>query len=272
MPSIVIHVDACRRVCDELQVFRKPRQRGLALIGSILPDLHNMGVIPEIHGRCEDFLQYMIKTDPKYIPLAFGMVTHDLLDAATWPEKKDELSAARLLKKYHAGALKYKSAAHVMVEHFADLTAVDEDPAILEEIDAVRASLSPVHISKIAFHLTEFFGGDYHTVLAALKVYRTFDISRLGTVEGAADLWNKQIFAFIHRDSLSIPRLPWHRRWLMRLRIGVEYWKFMYSHNQEHLKELALRGRKEFKQHALRCKSASKRIQKHAASLLTVLK
>ena len=177
MPAFALHVDSCKELFEKFKLRKQSSQFALVAIGSVLPDLQEFGILKNVHGNSEKFLQYLLKTDPKYAPLAIGMILHEELDRVidTQFVNPHMAEARELLEQYKISSEKVSLAAHYLIDHTVNCEAIEKKPEILKLTESIKKKLSHKRAHKIAYHLSSFFGGDQDQVLKAMHTFRDFN-------------------------------------------------------------------------------------------------
>src|SRR3989338_1908176 len=186
MPAFALHIDSAKKVFEHLKIRRKSFAFALVTIGTVITDIEEFHVLKNVHWHAEEFLQYLLKTDPKYAPLAVGMILHEeldkMLDKNFVNHKLDE--ADQILKKF--GMHNHADASHYLVDHCVNCNALEHDPKIINLAENSKKRLSLKDTSRIAHHLSVFFGGDKTEVLEALLRFRDFDLAQYLAPDQAA--------------------------------------------------------------------------------------
>lgn len=191
MPAIAFHLYTCKKLFERLKLSKKSFEFHLMLIGSVIVDLDEVGVLQAVHGRSREFYHYLLKHEPKYAPLGIGMILHEELDKLVDIEyvHPNEPHAITLLNHYSKSFSQISLAGHYLLDLSLDGALLEQEPSMREFVDAVQKKLRPRHAKKIAKHLSHFFGANYDTVHHALLTFKDFNVSRFMTKEGLGDLW-----------------------------------------------------------------------------------
>lgn len=241
MPSFALHLDSCKHVFEKLRIGKENFGFALAAVGSILPDLDELGVVGRMHGRSKQFLKYLLKTDPKYAPLAIGMVLHEELDTTMDKEfiNPNLPRAIALLRKHRVNS--GKSAGHTLIDHSIDCATIERAPSIIKLAESVKCRLKHHHFHKIAYHVSRFFNGEPKTVLATIESFRNFNLSQLFSQEETAELYSK--YLFFSSQKIKIKKLTlWGK-----IKLTANYFKFLIKHEHQNTKNLVLQAKTLFK-------------------------
>ncbi len=263
MPAFALHIDSCKKLFENFKLHKQNFQFALVAIGSVLPDLQEFSILKSVHGRAEAFLQYLLKTEPKYAPLAIGMIMHEELDRVIDTQfVNPHMPAAReLLEQYQMTSEKVSLAAHYLIDHTVNCQLLEDEPGILKITNSIKKKLSHRHAHKIAYHLTNFFGGDNEQILGALHTFRDFDLSQYLSPDDAATLYAKFFFLqqeLKEKQPVSI---------VDKVRLGLSYGKFMLGHHKNTAKEVCLKARDKFTNHGKAYLEARKAMIKRMAKL-----
>ncbi len=271
MPAFALHVHSTRRTLDALRLWR-PNTFAfrLALIGSTIVDFDEIGVLPRVHGRSRDFLRYLQRIDPKYVPLAVGMVMHEELDALMDKDfvEPNEHKAHALLKKADARFGSVKLAGHFLLDQSLDAWILRREPQLVSIMHRARRVRKGV-VRKMAFHLTSFFGGDYNAVLGALLAFRDIDLTPFETLDGLSEVFVKYLFLRSQQARIS-------RRYagglMSRLHsniaIGLAYGRFLLHERTARAKALIERVHDHFGPHEKTYGKAERALTKSTSEFL----
>ncbi len=262
MPAFALHVDSCKKLFEKFKLRRQSSQFTLVAIGSVLPDLQEFGILKSVHGRAEQFLQYLLKTDPKYAPLAIGMIMHEELDRVIDTQfVNPHMPAAReLLEQYQMTSEKVALAAHYLIDHAVNCHTLENEPDILK-ITENMMKVSHKRAHKIAYHLTAFFGGDNEQILKAMHTFREFDLSQYLLPDDAAALYAK--FFFLQQELKEKSTIGL----INRVKLGLSYGKFMLSHHKHKAKQICSIAKQKFTNHGKAYLAARKAMIKRMAQL-----
>jgi HD superfamily phosphohydrolase YqeK len=265
MPAFALHVDSCKKLFEHFKLRKESRNFALVAVGSVIPDLQEFGILKSVHGRAEAFLQYLLKTDPKYAPLAIGMIMHEELDRVIDTEfVNPNMPAAReLLEQYEFSTEKVALAAHYLIDHTVNCSLIEKEPKILKITERIKKKLSHRHAHKIAYHLATFFNADTNEVLKAIHTFREFDLSQYLSFESSAALYGK--FLFLQQE-LSAQQ---HTNLLGKVKLGLSYSKFLLGHRTQQAKNLLNHSKQKFASHGKAYLSARKAMIKRLAKLST---
>lgn len=244
MPAFALHVDSCKELFETFKLRKQSSQFALVAIGSVLPDLQEFGILKNVHGNSEKFLQYLLKTDPKYAPLAIGMILHEELDRVidTQFVNPHMAEARELLEQYKISSEKVSLAAHYLIDHTVNCEAIEKKPEILKLTESIKKKLSHKRAHKIAYHLTSFFGGDQDQVLKAMHIFRDFDLHQYLSPDDAAALYGK--FFFLQQELKEQPV-----KLSDKIKLGLKYGKFMLSHHKHKMKNVCGHAKQKFSNH-----------------------
>jgi hypothetical protein len=263
MPAFALHVDSCKKLFEQFKLRRQSTQFALVAIGSVIPDLQEFGILKSVHGRAEQFLQYLLKTEPKYAPLAIGMIMHEELDRVIDTQfVNPHLPAAReLLEQYQMTSEKVSLAAHYLIDHAVNCQLLEDQPEIITITNNLKKKLSHRHTHKISFHLTEFFGGDKEQIMNALHTFRDFDLSQYLLPDDAAALYAK--FFFLQKELKEEQPVSL----ISKIKLGLSYGKFMLGHHKDNAKEVCTKAKEKFTDHSKAYIEARKAMIKRMAKL-----
>jgi hypothetical protein len=263
MPAFALHVDSCTKLFEHFKLRKEGKNFALVAVGSVIPDLQEFGILKNVHGRAEAFLQYLLKTDPKYAPLGIGMIMHEELDRVIDTEfVNPNMPAAReLLEQYQMTSEKVSLAAHYLIDHAVNCQLLEDDPEILTITNNMKKKLSHRHAHKIAFHLTGFFGGDKEQILKALHTFRDFDLSQYLTPDDASALYAK--FFFLQKELKEEQPVSL----ISKVKLGLSYGKFMLGHHKNTAKKVCSTAKEKFTDHGKAYLSARKAMIKRLSKL-----
>jgi len=263
MPAFALHVDSCKKLFEHFKLRRKSFNFALVSAGSVLPDLQEFGILKSVHGRAEQFLQYLLKTDPKYAPLAIGMIMHEELDRVIDTQfVNPHMPAAReLLEQYEFSSEKVSLAAHYLIDHTVNCSLLEKEPHLLKITEGMKKKLSHKYAHKIAYHLTKFFGGDKEQILKALHTFRDFDLSQYLSPDDAAALYAK--FFFLQKELKEKQPVSL----ISKVKLGLSYGKFLLSHHKNTAKEVCAQAKQKFTNHGKAYLEARKAMIKRMAKL-----
>jgi hypothetical protein len=263
MPAFALHVDSCKKLFEKFKLRRQSSSFALVALGSVIVDLEEFGILRRVHGRAEEFLQYLLKTDPKYAPLAIGMIMHEELDRVIDTQfVNPHMPAAReLLEQYQMTSERVALAAHYLIDHAVNCHLLENEPEILKITESMKKKLSHRHAHKIAFHLTSFFGGDKEQMLNAMHTFREFDLSQYLSPDSAAALYGK--FFFLQQELKEKQPV----KLVDKIKLGLSYGKFMLSHHKSRVKEVCAHAKQRFTGHRKAYLQARKAMIKRMAKL-----
>lgn len=259
MPAFALHLDSCTRVFDHLRLRRHTFDFVLVAIGSVITDLEEFHVLEKVHWRAKSFLNYLLKRDPKYAPLAIGMILHEELDKHIDNEFVNPRlnEAGRLLKKYNIRNI--DDEAHYLIDHAVNCNALEREPKIIELAEKAMKRLSAKHVSKIAHHLASFFGGDKEEVIKTMFTFRDFDLRQYLSPDKAADIYGR--FMFMKQELKKRPVSL-----LEKFKLGLKYTSFLLDNRKQIIKEICLNAKKRFSNHERAylkaCKVIAKKIER----------
>jgi len=263
MPAFALHVDSCKKLFEKFKLRRQSFQFALVAAGSLLTDLEEFGLLQNCHGRAEEFLQYLLKTDPKYAPLAIGMIMHEELDRVidTNFVNPHMAEATQLLEQHKLSTEKVSLAAHYLIDHSVNCSIIEQDPDILKITEIIKKKLSRRHAHKIAYHLTTFFGGNKEQVLNALHTFRDFDLGQYLSPDDAAALYGK--FYFLQQELKGKHSI----RLADKIKLGLKYGTFMLGHHKQDVKAMCAKAKQKFKNHGKAYLAARKAMAKRMAKI-----
>ncbi len=263
MPAFALHVDSCKKLFEHFKLRRQSFQFSLVTIGSVIVDLEEFGILKGVHGRAEKFLQYLLNTEPKYAPLAIGMILHEELDHVIDTNfVNPHLPAAReLLEQYRISSEKVGLAAHYLIDHAVNCMMLENEPSILSLTESIKKKLSHRHAHKIAYHLTAFFGGNQDQILDALHTFRKFDLSQYVSPDDAAALYGK--FFFLQKELKEGQPVGL----IEKVRLGLSYSKFMLGHHKQKMKDVCAYAKQKFTNHGKAYLQARKAMTKRFAKI-----
>jgi len=272
MPAFALHVDSCKKLFEHFKLRKKSFNFALVAAGSVIVDLEEFGILKKVHGKAEEFLKYLLKTDQKYAPLAIGMIMHEELDRVIDTQfVNPHMPAAReLLEQYEFSTEKVALAAHYLIDHTVNCAMIETEPGLLTITENMKKTLSHKHAHKIAYHLATFFNADKDQVLNALHTFRDFDLSQYLSAESSAALYAK--FLFLQEELKEKQPV----RFLDKIRLGLSYSKFILRHRKTQAKELYFKAKDKFNDHkqayAYARKAMIKRLTKLSATYALTLK
>jgi hypothetical protein len=263
MPAFALHVDSCKKLFEKFKLRRQSFSFALVAIGSVLPDLQEFGILKSVHGRAEAFLQYLLKTEPKYAPLAIGMIMHEELDRVidTQFVNPHMAEARELLEQYEMTSEKVHLAAHYLIDHTVNCSLLENEPEILKVTEGIKKKLSHRHAHKIAYHLTQFFGGNQEQILASMHTFRDFDLSQYLSPDDAAALYAK--FFFLQKELKEEQPVSL----ISKVKLGLSYGKFLLGHHKNNAKEICTKAKQKFTNHGKAYLAARKAMIKRMAKL-----
>ncbi|MBI4448802.1 hypothetical protein HY641_02120 [Candidatus Woesearchaeota archaeon] len=186
---------------DLLDVYGIKEQRNHILLGGILPDLSELGIIPlkPAHEHSLSFIEYLRNHDPQMVGLGFGFMLHGEdpcgLDHYTHREggfiDANEMGMFEILQlhKPRLDPAKAKAFIHTMTEFAVD-SHVD-----IKYAEALNNAVRRSDLDRIAFHIYNFYGGSPKKIRHALHFMRTIDWRKLTDVRKVAKYW-KNYMAF----------------------------------------------------------------------------
>lgn len=270
MPAPLLHIDSCKRLFEQFKLRKATLHFALVAVGSVLTDLEEMGVVKGLHWKAESFLAYLLKTDPKYAPLAIGMIMHEEMDRTldTHYVEPNIPRAEKILKKFNSQM--FANEGHYFLDHAMTCAFVSDNPGVVRIAERAKKRLKDKHLHKIAYHLSTFFGGDEQGILSALHHFKHFDMATYLSDEKTADMYGK--FSLL-RDGFS----PDKRSTLDKIKLALRYLQFILSNKKYLILEATQHAKKEFRNHNhaynLACTAMSKRFAKlHAKHHLSFKK
>lgn len=266
MPAFALHVDSCKKLFEHFKLRKKSFNFALVAIGSVIVDLEEFGILKRVHGRAEEFLQHLLKTEPKYAPLAIGMIMHEELDRVIDAKfVNPQLPKAKeLLEQYEFSTEKVALAAHYLIDHTVNCTVLEKEPELIKISEGVKKKLSHKHAHKIAYHLAMFFEADKDQVMKALHAFRDFDLSQYLSQDSSAALYAKFLFLqeeLKERTPISI---------VDKIKLGLNYGKFILGHKKHQTKELFFSAKEKFSNHKQAYKQACKAMVKRLTKISTL--
>lgn len=266
MPSFANHIHTCKNIFDRLNVFKKKKyDLELALLGSVLVDLDEIGVVPQIHGKSRAFLEYLVKNDPDYFPLGIGMVMHEEHDAVIDSEfvHPNEKIAKGLVIKHANSFSTNHMVGHYLLDHAMDFHLIQNNPKVMEEIKSITKNLKVIHAKRITYHLSKFFGGNYYDILQALLKFKEFDLSKFETLEGVSDIWMTYVFLKVQKNEIAMrQKLGIFEKLKSNIKLGINYGAFRINHKKEDIIKLFSNALNKFSGHAHIFKKAEKALEK----------
>ena len=263
MPAFALHIDSAKKVFEHLKLRKKTFPFALVTIGSVITDIEEFHVLDNVHWRAEEFLQYLLKVDPKYAPLAVGMILHEeldkLLDKHFVNHKIDE--ADKILKKF--GMQTHSNAPHYLVDHCVNCNALEHNPKIIALADNSRKKLTLSNTTKIAHHLSNFFGGNKKEVLEVLLSFRNFDLTQYLTPRQAACVYAK----FMLAKNIKGKPTFW-----TKMKLAVSYSFFLLGNGRALIQEMSEHAKEKFTGHGKTYSKACKVIAKRIGRISSVYK
>lgn len=262
MPAFALHVDSIEYLFSKLKLRKHTLDFALVQVGSLIVDLEELGILKNVHGKSEKFLQYLLKEDPKYAPLAVGMVMHEELDhhIDTNFTNVNIPKAAEILEQYELASYKVELGAHYLVDHCATCSFVEQKPKVIQTAEKVKKRLTKRHSKKIAFHLSKFFGGNVKTIYESLETLRSFDLKKYISEKAQTDLYATFL---IMQEQITQPKL----NIFTKIKLAFKYYSFMLIHGQKKLHRMLKRSKKEFSHCKPTYKKAKKALVKKAIRL-----
>ncbi len=263
MPAFALHVDSCKKLFEHFKLRKKSLNFALVAVGSVIVDLEEFGILKGVHGRAEAFLHYLLKTDPKYAPLAIGMIMHEELDRVidTQFVNPHMPEARELLEQYQMSSEKVHLAAHYLIDHTVNCALIEKDPDVLHMTENIKKRLKHRHAHKIAYHLATFFKSEKNKVLEALHTFREFDLSQYLSPESASALYAKFVFL---QEELKTKR---QTRLFEKIKLGLSYGKFLIGHKTHQAREVCRMAKGKFNNHGKAYLAARKAMIKRLAKL-----
>ena len=245
MPAFALHVDSCKKLFEHFKLRRKSFNFALVAVGSVIVDLEEFGILKNVHGRAEEFLKHLLKIDPKYAPLAIGMIMHEELDRVidTQFVNPHMPAAKELLEQYQMTSQKVHLAAHYLIDHTVNCEFIQKEPRLLKITENVKKRLTHKNAHKIAYHLATFFRADKDQVLKALHTFRDFDLSQYLSSESSSALYAK--FLFLQEELQEKQPI----KLIDKIKLGLSYSKFMLTHRKNQAKKLFFKAREKFTNH-----------------------
>jgi hypothetical protein len=266
MPSLFVHVDGCLHVLQRLKLFHPShRDFHMAILGSLVPDLEWVGLVKGMHGRCMEYFAHTVKHDRKMVPMAIGMLSHELLDGVIEPEyiEKNEPAAAGILAQYGFDAKMGRWTAHSLVEQAVDSHIVERKPWLFDFLHRAKCGIPRRYLKHAARSLTRFFGGDAKLLYKAFLEYVKFDISVFRSHESMSQLWLQHVFLWGQRERIermskghAIARLT------AKLAIAWHYLKFRLFTKTGRMREAFAHARERFRDHHHVCRKGNRVIER----------
>lgn len=158
---------------------------GLLLVGSILPDLSVMGIIPwhdGLHGarNAQRFHKFVNTKYPAWLKLAQGVLAHNALDDTSHTRYKDgpgyafqnTQKLAELVETFYGLDKQLaKGKAHNYIESAVDMLILKKEPKIQSQL---KQALKNTDQNELANILAEFLTIDKSKLLASIKQF--FDL------------------------------------------------------------------------------------------------
>lgn len=264
MPAFAIHIDSCKHLFEHYKLKKESDAFALTAIGSVIVDLEELGVLKNVHGHSEEFLQYLLKTDPKYAPLALGMVMHEevdeQIDKAFVNPKMQE--AEEIVQQYKLSSEKVKLAAHYLIDHSVNCEIVQRRPEIIKITEHVKQKISHRHAHKIAYHLSTFFKSDKQQVMNAIHEFRKFDLNQYLSNDTASIIYGK---FYLLQQALG----PERKLSLMdKIKLALKYSAFVLGYQKNKIKQMCSHSIKKFSTH----KKSSLNVIKNLTSCARITK
>lgn len=241
----------------------------LALIGSIITDFDEIGVLPPVHGRSRDFLQYLQRVNPRYVPLAVGMVMHEQLDKLMDEDfvNPNEPRAKELLNEYDSHFASVRTS-HLVLDHSLDAWVLRHEPSLVPLMQRSRR-LRKGAFRKMAFHLSVFFNGDYRTILRAMEAFRRMDLSPFKSLDGLSETFVKYLFLQSQQSRLVRSRkVSMLERLRMNVVLGLAYGKFLLHERKDRYKALLEKARTRFGSHECVYSKVERKLRKSVEKVL----
>ncbi len=240
MPFFLTHIESLRHVAHQLKIHPRttPVAYHLALVGCILPDLEYAGLLKQVHGQCKEFYEYLLNAEPAYVPLAIGMLCHELYDQIIEPGyvAKKEQRAEEILSEYYPD-LKVKHAAHLFVEHAIDISLLQQEPSLIQDLKRALKQMTDLRLERIVYHLCAFFQADKQALTKAMRTIRAFDVLRLQHPEGMSKFWFNCMLLLSEQHILHAHAPTLAQKIKAALRVGVRYSAHTFLHSKEHAKK-----------------------------------
>lgn len=261
MPAFAHHVDSCKRLFEQFKLRKESLQFALVAVGSVIPDLEEYKILKNVHWRAHAFLEYLLKKDPKYAPLALGMIFHEEMDKAIDKHfvNPNMPKMAKFLDKHQLNTL--PDAAHYYLDHVSCLDFVDREPGLVLLAEQARKRLKTRHSQKIAKHLSTFFEGDKYQVLSALKTFQEFDLRQYLTSERAAAMYGTFMTM---KETFGTKK---EIGFLDKIRLAINYVRYKISNKENTIKEACEKAKQKFKEHRRAYKIACKNMTKKFSQL-----
>lgn len=264
MPGFALHVDSVKQLFDSFKIKKESLAFSLSVLGSVLVDLEELGVVKNIHGRSEKFLQYLLKEHPKYAPLAIGMMLHEELDNTIDTEYVNpNIPRAQTMVNKHLYTTE-PLAAHLLIDHSVNYNFLDKNPNIIALSEKSKKDIKHEHIHNIAFHITTFFGGKKDKIIEALHQYKGFDLNQYLNKDSAASIYGK--FLFLQKEYQ-----PEKTGFFIQIKRIYNYIKFIMPHKQKEINTLCKTALEKFPHPEEIYKKAVKAMEKRAAPYQTIL-
>ncbi|MBI4141736.1 hypothetical protein HY484_02315 [Candidatus Woesearchaeota archaeon] len=162
------------------------------VLGSVVPDLSILGVIPEkdAHERSIEFLDYLSHNEPTLIPFGIGFVLHGemprCLDYYTHKAKGYiDQKKESVLEIVNRHKINFKGINEHMLSHCLTEFACD---SLAEKIipKQVHYAFKKSNLPKIAHHMATFFKSDEKKLLKIMNFFKHFNFNKLRTMYGIA--------------------------------------------------------------------------------------
>jgi len=169
-----------------------PTNQPEIILGSILPDISILGVIPEIeaHKKGMEFLDYLSHNEPSLKPFGIGWILHgenpQCLDYYVHKPNgyidQKKHAVLELSKKHNITfeGIHQDVLAHTLIEFACDSLAEKDIPKQLHK------AFKQANLEKIAFHTATFFKGNPKKILRILTIFKYFNFNKLRTPHGIA--------------------------------------------------------------------------------------
>jgi hypothetical protein len=258
MPGFALHVDSVRKLFDSFKIKKESLAFSLAVLGSVLVDLEELGIVKNIHGRSEKFLEYLLKEHPKYAPLAIGMMLHEELDNTIDTEYVNpNIPRAQIMVNKHLYTTE-PLAAHLLIDHSVNVHFINNDPSVITLSEKSKKDIKHEHTHNIAFHITTFFGGEKDKIIEALHQYKGFDLNKYLNRNSAAKIYGQ--FLFLQKEYQ-----PEKTGLMIQIKRIFNYIKFIMPHKQKEINELCKTALEKFPHPEEIYKKAIKAMEKRAA-------
>jgi len=216
-------------------------------------------VVRGLHWKGEAFLQYLLKNDPKYAPLAIGMVMHEEMDRTIDRHYVEPNSKHAEEILTHHNSQSFVGEGHYFLDHVMTCAFAEQEPSIVAVANRAKRRIKDRHMVKIAYHLATFFGGDQEDIITALHHFKSFDLTTYLSQERTARMYGQ--FNLL-RDGFN----PAKRSLVDKAKLGLRYVQFLLSNKQTLIHNATQDAKGRFTDHkkayGLACKAMARRFKK----------